>query len=68
MRKLAWLWGGRSRLRTRRGMIASWVTAVLIVVIAAAQRDPLGTAISLIVLSPLIWWSVWWLSGGLRGD
>lgn len=49
-------------------MIASWVTAVLIVVIAAAQRDPLGTAISLIVLSPLIWWSVWWLSGGLRGD
>lgn len=61
------LWGGRGRLQTNRGIAASGMTVVVILAGAAGSKSPLGSAIALLIVSPLIWWFCWWLGGRLDG-
>ena len=54
-----------SRLRTRRGVTASVVTACVVVFGAADSKSAGSAFVALLALSPLIWWFCWWALGAL---
>lgn len=58
MRRLGELWGGGERLKSTRGMVASALTALLVL-------GSIGSSaiVTLLVLSPLIWCFWWWVGG-----
>jgi hypothetical protein len=56
----------QSRLRTRRGIRTSIITALIVVFGAAGSKSPAGAFLGLLLISPLIWWACWVLSAMLR--
>lgn len=56
----------RSRLRTTRGNTASVLTAGAVVLGAAGSKNPGAAFISLLIISPLIWWGSWLILGMLH--
>lgn len=56
------LWGGRERLRSNRGIAASILT-VLVIILAAAGSGKGSSIIGLLIVSPLFWWPCWWAAG-----
>jgi hypothetical protein len=55
-----------SRLRTTRGNTASVLTACIAVLGVAGSRNPGAAFVSLLIISPLIWWGSWLILGMLH--
>jgi HNH endonuclease len=71
-RTLQRLWAvQRERLATGRGMVATALTAFVVIAAASSSRSPGSAVLGFIVLLPAIWWAAWWsvrLMSGAWGD
>jgi hypothetical protein len=56
----------RSRLRTTRGIVASTITACVVVFGIAGSKNPGAAFVGLLIVSPLFWWGSWLILGMLR--
>jgi HNH endonuclease len=58
--------GAMRRLSTNRGIAAAAITTLVTIAVAAGSRNPAGTLLGLVILSPLGWWFWWAVLGALR--
>jgi hypothetical protein len=62
------IWAAQKRrLRMRRGRTASALLVLVVVALTAAATQPGTVLLSLLIISPALWWLMWALAGTLEG-
>lgn len=56
----------RRRLRSARGIAASAITALALLLATSSSSRPANAFLSFLVLAPAVWWLGWWLAGVLH--